>query len=624
MLAKISIVTISLFTCAAGAGPLAPPAGPVAPTQRLAITSLPYTANIPGSYVLWSDLTGVAGANGITVNADNVTIDLNGFSVTGVAGSLDGIHVNAGHNGLAVLNGTVRDWGGGGVDALLAESCRFIDVSSISNGANGFDASSNSSFLRCHAEGNANVGFFDTGNGCVYENCTASGNASGIIASTGCTIRGCTAESNTVSGIVSNGDGSITGSSARNNGDAGIAAGAGTVVRDCSSGGNLTGISASTDTLISGNACGANADIGIEVQASNARVENNLCTGNGNGIRIDAGGSNNIVSDNTVRGNALNYDFPSSGNLLRLELSEIPQTVLWASHITLAGDLFGAPGANGVTIDADDVTLDLNGFSLIGVPGSQSGVFVDTSNGFGNNVTIRNGAIHNWDADGVHAGTAVATTVEDIWCDTNAGEGINVANQSTVTDCLVSNHPLNGITASSASTVINCRARACLAAGIAVQDGSIALNCASLGNGDGFSAFEGSVIQDCTSIGNTNFGAFLDFGSTITGCTIRHSGNSGIECVNENVVEGNRLSLNASAGVGSGINVTGSLNRIVGNSVISIAGAGLIGINVQAFPNTVHSNSATGGAPNYQAVAGNDIAPIGGSAGGVALTNVVY
>ena len=308
----------------------------------------------------------------------------------------------------------------------------------------------------------------------------------------------------------------------------------------------------------------------------------------------------------------------------RTVIAALPFTINQPGSYIIWADLTGVAGAAGVTIDADDVTLDLNGFSLIGVPGSQAGVFVDTSNGFGNNVTIRNGAIHNWDADGVRAGSAVATTVEDIWCGNNGGEGIHVANQSTVIDCLVSNQPLNGITARVGSTVVNCRATSCLAAGIAVQDGSIARDCTSFGNGDGFSAFEGSFIRDCTSLSSSNFGAFLDFGSTITGCTIRHSGNSGIECVNENVVEGNRLSLNASAGVGSGINVTGSLNRIVGNSVISIAGAGLIGINVQTVQNTIHSNSATGGVPNYQAIPGNDVAPIGGSAGGVALTNVVY
>ena len=42
-----------------------------------------------GSYVLTEDLAGSSGQNGITINADNVTLDLNGFQLSGGGGSLD-------------------------------------------------------------------------------------------------------------------------------------------------------------------------------------------------------------------------------------------------------------------------------------------------------------------------------------------------------------------------------------------------------------------------------------------------------------------------------------------------------------------------------------------------------
>src|SRR4051794_30032159 len=41
----------------------------------------------PGSYYLTSNLTGVSGQHGITINADNVTLDLNGFVLVGPGNS---------------------------------------------------------------------------------------------------------------------------------------------------------------------------------------------------------------------------------------------------------------------------------------------------------------------------------------------------------------------------------------------------------------------------------------------------------------------------------------------------------------------------------------------------------
>ena len=51
---------------------------------------------------------------------------------------------------------------------------------------------------------------------------------------------------------------------------------------------------------------------------------------------------------------------------------------------------------------AGDVTLDLNEFTLYGVPGSWNGIDVAVSN---NNITVKNGIIRDWDNQGVYAET---------------------------------------------------------------------------------------------------------------------------------------------------------------------------------------------------------------------------
>src|ERR1700733_12219713 len=87
-------------------GSLTPPGAP-APTMRslaqieprTPISSLPYTITEPGSYYVTTNLTGVSGSDGITIIflpvIENVTVDLNGFTLTGVPGSHNGIHAAA-------------------------------------------------------------------------------------------------------------------------------------------------------------------------------------------------------------------------------------------------------------------------------------------------------------------------------------------------------------------------------------------------------------------------------------------------------------------------------------------------------------------------------------------------
>ncbi len=110
----LSTLNFQLSTCLAQ-GSLTPPGAPASTMKTLAqieprtpIATAPFTISQPGSYYLTTNLT-VSSGDAITIAANNVTLDLNGFTIASTAASATGIAIllSGGRTNIAIYNGHI-------------------------------------------------------------------------------------------------------------------------------------------------------------------------------------------------------------------------------------------------------------------------------------------------------------------------------------------------------------------------------------------------------------------------------------------------------------------------------------------------------------------------------------
>jgi parallel beta-helix repeat protein len=663
VLSTLAMAQITTFA----QGSLVPPGAP-APLfktlqqvePRTPISSLPFVITAPGSYYLTTNLTGAAGQNGIVINGPRVTVDLMGFELRGVGGSLSGILMNPATSP-HIRNGSIFGWGQDGINGTNGGGGIIEELRVSNNGRYGISFNSGSQIRKCIVFANGNVGII-LSNDVEVDDCVSNGNGThGIQAGTGSTIRRCLTVQNSAAGITGSGiDGLniiecnsefngagiatlgqtiVKGSFARSNLVTGISVGPGSLVEGCNASDNGTnGITVELGSTVQGcitennRGDGINAKNGSSVVNCSARINlfdnievdgdcivaNNSCD---NSSGLSGSGIHALTSDNRIENNNLtdnriglridgsgNYVAGNSvrnnttnyviaaGNQLNILLSQLPQYVPWPATIKLAGTLTGLRLTNGITIASDNVSIDLNDHAILGVVQALDGIHVL---GARTNITVRNGSLLGWPGDGVNANTAANSQLRDLNAARNNGNGFRVGIGSLISGCTARTNMLDGIYANAGCRVIDCTTSQNRSEGLVILGGGIIEGCTAFDNGaNGIAAANlGSTVVNCTAYGNGTNGIWIGIGGQVLNCTVRANGGNGIQ-----VTTGCSVSQNTSSGnIFAGIFVTGPGNRIDGNHCTSNPR----GFDINGVDNLIIRNSAQGNAANYDIVVGN-------------------
>lgn len=234
------------------------------------IKSLPYTISSPGFYYITKDLSCTEG-HGITITADNVTLDLMGFGIIGpgCGGDCAGIYM-AQRTNVEIRNGTVRDFNWHGIyeGSTGGAGNRIIHIRARNNGNSGIDLNSMSTLV---------------------EGCTALGNGSyGIRTNNASTITGNICYLNGGIGLAASGGSTVTGNTSFNNTSFGIIAGDGSTISGNTCYSNSDGIYTGNASTITGNTCYDNTNYGIYAVYCNLIDQNATCD-NGTNIQADTG-----------------------------------------------------------------------------------------------------------------------------------------------------------------------------------------------------------------------------------------------------------------------------------------------------------------------------------------------
>lgn len=316
-----------------------------------------------------------------------------------------------------------------------------------------------------------------------------------------------------------------------------------------------------------------------------------------------------------------------------------PGSYYLTANVSLTSRTGDLTKQSGIEIQANDVTLDLNGFRVSNGAGTNGlhGVIV---NGAYQGISIKNGSVTGWTLDGVSAVSVSASSFDNLSLNDNGDDGLVVGSTSTISNCRVTGNKNRGIVANADCTISDCTAQGNPEAGIVANNRCVISRCtvASVSSGDGIVADNFCTVQNCSVTGAFNFGIrttnrplishcnvidcghvdvngvsggiLLHYAGTVRQCAISFN-RVGIEILGSSdgggaLVENNQIDSNT----GGGIDLLSGGNRIDNNTLCCNGGPAIRSHERGNFIIRNHATSNNGGSPDYVFGANDTVGPI--------------
>lgn len=396
--------------------------------RRTPINTAGITISADGSYYLTSNLSASNNQNGVLVQAKNVTLDLNGFSIVGTGtGSGAGIVIVSGAKNVRIRNGTIRDFGSAGINGGATQGVTLEELAALNNGSSGASIGTSSTVSHCQFRGNRNNGL-DVSDGSAIKDCVAVGNAAmGFTIDTASLIENSISDQNSTTGIFMSGQCHVLNCTVRNNG------------------GN--GIQSNEKALIESCVVGKNGDNGITIQQGSHVVHCVSFENKTNGILVNIGHSV-LIEDCTATSNSQDGIATQNSGLVvncTANANGADGIDLRGKGSVARGCMTSENGQDGIHTNADCVIENCS--SYVNIDNQiECGNSCDVHGNRCDGSTASNSSGSRGTGDGINVGTGSVVT-DNVCVDSNTG--IATGNNSLVIHNIVKNNATDFATGTS-------------------------------------------------------------------------------------------------------------------------------------------------------------------------------
>ena len=274
----------------------------------------------------------------------------------------------------------------------------------------------------------------------------------------------------------------------------------------------------------------------------------------------------------------------------RRAISSLPFTISQSGSYYLTGNLEASGDGIRVLGTAISVSLDLNGFSLIGA-GTSAGIAADIGTKI---LSVRNGTVRGWDV-GISTDYGITARLSHVTVDGNIYRGVQVFGGGEIENSAVIGNNQIGLLAGANTVIRHSKVIGNGLTGIYLFGGGSSVE-SSFISGNGYVSTYNEPW--------TKAGIWAVSANRIVNCLVQNNAGDGILIGDSNYLADNHLTQNNAAGISG---PTGAANRIEGNYLARNIGKG---ISIEGTGNILMRNTAAGNVAGNYAIAPGNIATI--------------